>query len=162
MSSRAYIGLGSNLDNPRTQIRRALAALHQPPEIRCLRHSSLYETAPMGFADQPVFINAVAELSTTLTAGELMLRLRAIESAQGRVRSGNRNGPRTLDLDVLLFADARIAEPDLEVPHPRMMERAFVLLPLLEIAPEVQIPGVGAAGALLSRVSGQDVKRLDP
>jgi len=161
MSARVYIGLGSNLDNPRAQVRRALAALHQPPEMQCLRQSSLYETTPMGFADQPVFINAVAELNTTLSADALMLRLRAIESAQGRVRGGNRNGPRTLDLDMLLFADARIAEPDLEVPHPRMTERAFVLLPLLEIAPDVQIPGIGAAGALLARVSGQDVRRLD-
>ncbi len=135
----AYIGLGSNLDNPVQQINRALLALQAIPDTIVHRSSSLYQTTPVGFLAQPDFINAVAELHTTLSYRALFSQLQAIEKNQGRVRDGRKNHPRTLDLDFLLYGDLEINEPDLIIPHPRMMQRDFVLKPLLEIAPEVKI-----------------------
>ena len=132
--TRAYIGIGSNLDEPQTRVERAFDELARLPLTRLGARSSLYRTAPVGYAAQPDFINAVAELDTALGARQLLAELQAIETRHGRRRSFA-NAPRTLDLDLLLFGDARIDEPQLVVPHPRMHERAFVLRPLVEIAP---------------------------
>lgn len=156
----AYVALGSNLDDPVGQVRSALAALGGLPRTRVTARSSLYRTAPIGRLDQPDFINAVARLETQLSARELLAALLAIEARHARVRSTS-NAPRTLDLDLLLFADEVIREPGLEVPHPRMHERAFVLLPLAEIDPVVCVPGRGPVAGLLAAVGTQRIARLD-
>jgi 2-amino-4-hydroxy-6-hydroxymethyldihydropteridine diphosphokinase len=130
----AYVGLGSNLESPRQQIASALAALGALPGTSMQRCSSLYRSAPVGYAAQPDFVNAVACLNTALSPRELLDALLAIEGEHGRTR-GVRNGPRTLDLDLLLHGDASIDEAGLQVPHPRLTERAFVVVPLAEIAP---------------------------
>ena len=121
--------------------------------------SSLYVSAPLGYEAQPQFVNAVARLDTDLDAFELLSELQGIEGRHGRRRSFA-NAPRTLDLDLLLFGEQRIAAPQLLVPHPRMHERTFVLRPLLEIAPNVKIPGHGSAAACAAALSGQKVERL--
>jgi 2-amino-4-hydroxy-6-hydroxymethyldihydropteridine diphosphokinase len=136
----AYIGLGSNLKQPYEQIMTALAALQHIPNTHLIRSSSLLETAPVGFTNQPNFINAVAKLQTALSARELLIQLQLIEIKQGRVRDGQKNGPRTLDLDLLLYGRETINDEDLTIPHPRMLQRAFVVTPLLEIAPDLQMP----------------------
>jgi 2-amino-4-hydroxy-6-hydroxymethyldihydropteridine diphosphokinase len=158
LSSRVMIGLGSNMDRPAEQIQTALREIASTPECLLLKTSSLYQSAPVGGVEQANFINAVAEIETTLSPRALMTRLLEIEHQHDRVRT-TRNGPRTLDLDILMFNDWRIDEPDLVVPHPRAHERAFVLLPLVEISPEISIPGVGAVKALLPNVSEQSVER---
>ncbi len=145
----AYIGLGSNLADPPQQLRQALAALNQLPTSRLLCHSSLYRSAPMGPADQPDYVNAVAALETALAPLQLLDELQAIEARQGRVRA-ERWGPRTLDLDLLLYSDTLIDHPRLQVPHPGIPAREFVLYPLAEIAPELQLPGLGALTELLA------------
>lgn len=155
----AYIGLGSNLEEPRTQVERAFDELAGLPRTRVVRRSSLYRTAPIGHAVQPDFINAVAALDTELDARELLGELQAIEARHARRRSFA-NAPRTLDLDLLLYGAERIDSPALVVPHPRMHERAFVLQPLLEIAPAAQIPGLGAAAACLTTAAGQKIERI--
>ena len=157
----AYIGIGSNLDEPQSQVKRALQALAAVPRSRLVRQSSLYRSSPVGFAAQPDFVNAVAALETELDARGLLRELQAIETRQGRQRSFA-HAPRTLDLDLLLFGDERCADAELVVPHPRMHERAFVLQPLVEIAPQASIPGHGSAIACLRRVSGQKVERIAP
>ncbi|MBL8515756.1 MAG: 2-amino-4-hydroxy-6-hydroxymethyldihydropteridine diphosphokinase [Betaproteobacteria bacterium] len=154
---RAFIALGSNLDNPREQVRRALAALAALPDSRQLRASSLYLTEPVGIMDQPTFINAVAALDTTSDPETLFWRLRDIEAAQGRSR-GVPNGPRTLDLDLLLFDDLALDSPALTLPHPRMHQRAFVLVPLAELAPDAVIPGLGSVGHCLENVGREGVR----
>jgi 2-amino-4-hydroxy-6-hydroxymethyldihydropteridine diphosphokinase len=140
----AFIGLGSNLASPLRQMESAFAALAAMPATCLLGRSSLYRTAPVGYADQPDFINAVARIETRLAARELLEALLAIERAHGRVRDVP-NGPRTLDLDLLLYGEATLREPDLAVPHPRMHERAFVVVPLAEIAPDLDVGGHGRA-----------------
>jgi 2-amino-4-hydroxy-6-hydroxymethyldihydropteridine diphosphokinase len=132
----AYVGIGSNLDDPRAHVLSAFGDLDRLPHTRVARKSSLYRTAPLGHADQPDFINAVAQLETGLPAERLLAELQDVEQRHGRQRSFP-NAPRTLDLDILLFGDARMKTEALTVPHPRMHERAFVLKPLLEIAPEL-------------------------
>ncbi len=127
------MALGANLGDAAATVRRAFQSLGSTPGLRLIKASSLYRTAPVD-ATGPDFINAVAEVATTLTAPDLLDALQAIESAEGRERP-YRNAPRTLDLDVLLYGDARIDSPRLTVPHPRMHERAFVLVPLAEVAP---------------------------
>jgi 2-amino-4-hydroxy-6-hydroxymethyldihydropteridine diphosphokinase len=154
----AFIGLGSNLENPREQVRRAVAALEALPASRNVRSSSLYQTDPVGFADQPAFINAVAALETSLEPESLLSRLREIETTHGRLR-GIPNGPRTLDLDLLLYGDITMDSAAITLPHPRMHERAFVLVPLLELAPDAEIPGKGRADVLLTQVAQQGVAR---
>jgi 2-amino-4-hydroxy-6-hydroxymethyldihydropteridine diphosphokinase len=145
----AYIGMGSNLDNPAGQIRAARQALAAAPGLRELACSSLYRSAPMGPADQPDYCNAAMAVATTLAPRELLATLQAIERAHGRARSGARWGPRTLDLDILLYAEERIADADLTIPHPGIAEREFVLLPLAEIAPpDLNIPGAGLLATL--------------
>lgn len=155
----AYIGIGSNLDDPVGRVRSAFGALDSI-DASCLKNrSSLYRSAPVGYAQQPDFVNAVAQVESALDAHALLDRLLAIEQAQGRVRT-RANGPRTLDLDLLLYDEERIASERLVVPHPRMHERAFVLIPLTEIAPGIVIPGRGAAVDLLARIDASGVERL--
>jgi 2-amino-4-hydroxy-6-hydroxymethyldihydropteridine diphosphokinase len=155
----AYVGLGSNLDQPENQVEQALLELDRLPHSRLVGRSSLYRSAPVGFAGQPDFINAVARLETGLPAERLLSDLQGIESRHGRTRSFA-NAPRTLDLDLLLFEKLQLRTPRLTLPHPRMHERAFVLVPLVEISPEVSIPGLGPAKELLKNVDGQAVKKL--
>jgi 2-amino-4-hydroxy-6-hydroxymethyldihydropteridine diphosphokinase len=157
--TRAYIGIGSNLDQPQAQVMRAFDELAELPGTRLSGRSSLYRSAPLGHAAQPDFINAVAALDTELDAEALLRALQAIEARHGRQRSF-RNAPRTLDLDLLLHGDTRIDRPELTLPHPRMHERAFVLHPLLEIAPQLRIPGHGGIGECLKACAGQKVERM--
>jgi 2-amino-4-hydroxy-6-hydroxymethyldihydropteridine diphosphokinase len=156
----AFIGLGANLGEPRRQVQQAFRELDAIPHTRVVRTSSLYRSAPLGYAEQPSFVNAVAQVETGLPAERLLAELQAIEAAHGRRRSFA-NAPRTLDLDLLLFGNAILDVPGLKVPHPRMHERAFVLLPLLEIAENVTIPGRGAARAFLDKCENQGVEKLD-
>lgn len=153
----AFIGLGSNLEDPAAQLDRALAALAARGDLRLDAVSSYYRTAPWGETAQPAFVNAAARLETALSPEALLDVLIAIESAAGRRRE-LRWGPRTLDLDLLLYGDARIDEPGLVVPHPRMHLRAFVLVPLAEVAPEAEVPGQGRVDALLAAVDASGVR----
>ena len=163
----AYIALGSNLDDPVDQLQRARARIARLPGVVLRACSSLYRTAPLGYHDQPGFINAVCALETQLSPQELLAHLQAVESHHGRKRSNEQNGPRTLDLDILLYGDQMITTPSLEIPHPRMLERAFVIVPLLEIAPDLQIPGQAAERKkrplewYLPGVSDQEIEKLD-
>ncbi len=157
---RAYIGIGSNINDPERQVKRALEALAALPRSRLRKHSDLYRSCPMGPQDQPDYINAVAELETRLPALELLDFLQDIENQQGRVRGAVRWGPRTLDLDLLIYGQARIEEAGLTVPHPGIAERAFVLYPLSEIAPDLAIPGLGALQELLRRCPPEGLERL--
>ena len=155
----AFVGLGANLGEPRRQVREACLELDGIPHTRLVKASSLYRSAPVGYAEQPEFVNAVAQLETGLPAERLLAELQAIEQRHGRQRSFA-YAPRTLDLDLLLHGNAVIETPGLTVPHPRMHERAFVLMPLLEIAPEAIIPGRGAARTLLERCKSQSVEKM--
>ena len=147
----AYVALGSNLDNPMAQIERAFGELGRLPATRLVARSSLYLSRPDGHLDQPDYINAVAGLKTQLAPRLLLDALLGIEARHGRLRTF-KNAPRTLDLDLLLYDGLVMHEPGLTLPHPRMMERAFVLAPLTEIAPEVDVPGRGPAAAGLDRL----------
>lgn len=156
----AYVALGSNLSDPAEQVRKAIVALGRLPRTVVAARSGLYRTPPWGYTDQPDFINAVVRLETALSARELLTRMLALESESGRVRTMP-NGPRILDLDLLLYDDVRIAEFDLVVPHPRMQERAFVLVPLLEIAPSIAIPGIGPAAPIAATLADQGLERIE-
>ena len=149
--TRAAVALGSNLDEPEAQVRRGFGDLAALPGTQVIATSSLHRTAPVGYADQPDFVNACALLETSLAPRSLLDALLAIERAHGRVRDIP-NGPRTLDLDIVLYGDRVIREPGLEVPHPRAHERAFVLRPLLEVWPDAVIPGRGEAAVLAARL----------
>ena len=155
----AYVALGANLEAPVAQVKAGIAALAALPRTRLIAQSSLYRTAPVGYADQPDYINAVAAVETALAARELLDALLAIELEHGRVRKFA-NAPRTLDLDVLLYGAAQVREEGLTIPHPRMHERAFVLAPLAEIAPRCTIPGRGAVDDLLRGLDAGGVTRL--
>lgn len=155
----AYVGIGSNLDDPQAQVTCALEELAQLPHTRIVARSSLYRSAPVGFHAQPDFVNAVAALDTALDARALLAQLQAIEARHGRRRSFQ-DAPRTLDLDVLLYGEKKMDEPDLTVPHPRMHERAFVLQPLAELDAAVLIPGHGTAAQCLAACAGQKVQRI--
>jgi 2-amino-4-hydroxy-6-hydroxymethyldihydropteridine diphosphokinase len=157
----AYIGLGANLDDPAAQVEQAIEELERLPESRLTGRSSLYASAPVGYANQPDFINAVAAISTRLSPRDLLEALLDIEHHHGRNRTF-RNAPRTLDLDLLLYGNAHFHEEGLTLPHPRMHERAFVLLPLHEIAPELIIPGQGRTDSLLALCGNQPVRRFVP
>ena len=157
----ATIGLGANLNDPAAQVEYALAELDRLPGTRLIARSSLYASAPVGYVDQPDFINAVAQVETDLAPRALLLALLDIEHRHGRERSF-RNAPRTLDLDLLLYGAAHFHEEGLTLPHPRMHERGFVLLPLLEIAPDATIPGRGRAADWLSACADQNVAALPP
>ena len=139
----AWVGLGSNLDHPARQVETALDLLGELPGTRLEARSGLYRSAPFGGVEQADFINAAASLSTTLSARDLLAALKALEQKRGREPGGVRWGPRILDLDLLVYDDEIIDEPGLSVPHPGIAERNFVLLPLVEIAPDLEIPGLG-------------------
>jgi 2-amino-4-hydroxy-6-hydroxymethyldihydropteridine diphosphokinase len=146
----AYIALGSNLGDARGQVLQAFEALAQLPRTRLLARSPLYLTPPWGVLTQPPFINAVAQVDTGLSPHDLLDALLAIERAAGRVRDGERWGPRTLDLDVLHMDGVRLDDERLKLPHPRIHERAFVLLPLHDLAPDLRLPGQGQVAKLLA------------
>jgi 2-amino-4-hydroxy-6-hydroxymethyldihydropteridine diphosphokinase len=149
--ARAFIGLGSNLGEPEELIRSALELLDAEEGIEVLEVSSLRETDPVGYEDQPRFLNGAAELATELSPQELLERLLAIERRLGRVRGeGPRYGPRTIDLDLLLYGAETVQEPGLTLPHPRLHERRFALEPLVELDPGLVVPGRGPVQALLA------------
>jgi len=156
----AYIALGGNLENPAAQVRAGFGALAALASTKLIAQSSLYRSAPVGYAHQPDFINAVAAIETALAPRALLDALLAIERSHGRVRDFP-NAPRTLDLDVLLYGDLQLHELGLTIPHPRMHERAFVLLPLAEIAPRCFIPGRGAVIELLRTIDTSGVQQLE-
>jgi len=151
VSVRAAIALGSNLEDPEAQVRRGFDEIAALPETRLLARSSLHRTAPVGYRDQPDFVNACALVETSLAPRALLDGLLAIERRHGRVREIP-NGPRTLDLDIVLYGDQVIHEAGLTVPHPRAHERAFVLEPLVEVWPDAVIPGKGSAMECLARL----------
>jgi len=143
----AYVGLGSNMGNKTANIRRALALLDAAPGVRVVRVAPCYRTAPVGYTRQDWFVNTVAEIETELPPLELLKLLLALEDRLGRVR-GTRWGPRTIDLDLLVYGREEIDTPELVIPHPRMHERAFVMVPLADLAPEMEIPGRGKTAEL--------------
>ncbi len=161
MGQRCFIALGANLGDPVQTVTAAIAALRGVPQTEFLAASSLYRTAPVGLKHQPDFINAVVELIAVSPAPTLLQMLFEIEGRFGRQRSV-RNAPRTLDLDLLLFGDVISDDPELTLPHPRLHERAFVLAPLAEIAPQLVIPCRGPVADLLLQCAGQQIEKLLP
>ena len=155
----AYIALGSNLDDPQQQVLDAMDKLASLPDTRLLRRSRLYRTPPWGVLKQPPFVNAAVQVDTALSAYALLDALLDIERGAGRVRA-ERNGPRTLDLDLLHVEGVQLDDARLTLPHPRMAERAFVLLPLNDLAPALQLPGQGAVAELLARLDLAGCERL--
>ena len=158
-NSNIFIGLGSNLAAPTQQVLQAIKALDGLPQTRVLQRSSLYRSAPVGYLDQPDFINAVVQVASDLSPRDLLNALLALELHCGRTREFA-NAPRTLDLDLLLYNDLQHHEAGLTVPHPEMHLRAFVLQPLLEIAPDCVIPGIGAAADWATRCADQTLDKL--
>ncbi|HEX8979278.1 MAG TPA: 2-amino-4-hydroxy-6-hydroxymethyldihydropteridine diphosphokinase [Parasulfuritortus sp.] len=156
----AYIALGANLDDPGRQVEQAILELGSLPETQLSSRSHLYASRPAGYTDQPDFINAVACVTTGLPPRTLLDLLLDIEYRHGRVRTF-RNSPRTLDLDILLYDSLSLDEPGLRLPHPRMHERLFVLLPLAEIAPDIVIPGYGPIAAVLAGLDGDGIRQID-
>ena len=157
--TRAVIALGSNLENPVAQVEAALLAIAALPGVQLTRRSSCYRTAPVGYADQPDFINAVCEVESALPPAELLAALLRVEQDFGRVRTF-RNAPRVLDLDLLLVEGVSQQDDFLTLPHPRMHERAFVMLPLAEMAPEWRIGTLGTAAELAANLDAGGVTRL--
>lgn len=156
----AFVALGSNLDDPQSQVGRALEALADLPQSRLVSRSSLFRSAPFGPVVQPEFVNAVAGLLTTLDARTMLGELKALERSLGRETPVVRWGPRRIDLDLLIHGDARVDEPGIQVPHPGLTERAFVLVPLAEIAPDLEVPGVGRVRTLASRVDASGLVKI--
>jgi 2-amino-4-hydroxy-6-hydroxymethyldihydropteridine diphosphokinase len=152
---RAYIGLGANLGDREATLRAALDRLARVDGVRVVRVSRILETEPVGLVDQPRFLNAAAELDTTLSPRELLDALLAVERSLGRTRRGPRYGPRTIDLDLLLYGSELVDEPGLSVPHPRLHEREFALEPLFELDPELVVPGRGALETLLRNLESR-------
>jgi len=155
----AFVALGSNLEDPVAQVRAGLRALAALPRTRLIAASSLYRSPPAGYHDQPDFVNAVAQIETHLAPRALLDALLAIERSHGRVRDFP-NAPRTLDLDILLYGKDAICETGLRIPHPRMLERPFVLVPLAEIAPATVVPGAGPVAQLAAKVDATGMVRL--
>jgi len=149
---KAAVALGSNLEDPEAQVRRGFEEIAALPGTQLLARSKLYRTAPVGYVDQPDFVNACALVETSLAPHALLDALLAVEQCHGRMR-GIPNGPRTLDLDIVLYGDRVIDEPGLKVPHPRAHERVFVLAPLVEVWPDAVIPGHGAARECLRQAA---------
>ena len=150
-SNRVYVGVGANLGTPRETIAAALALLDQESDVELVAVSTLRETDPVGYEEQPRFLNGVVQLGTELSPQELLARLLRIETRLGRVRGqGPRFGPRTIDLDLLLYGEETVDEPGLTLPHPRLHERRFVLEPLAELDPALEVPGRGPVQALLA------------
>jgi 2-amino-4-hydroxy-6-hydroxymethyldihydropteridine diphosphokinase len=158
----AYIGVGSNLDDPRTQVQRAFAKLTELPNTRVVLTSPIYITPPFGPVEQPEFANAVVGLLTQLELRVLLRSLQAIEARQGRPEERQRWGPRIIDLDVLVYGRELVKEADLTVPHPGIVERDFVLYPLADIAPDLDIPGLGKVAELKGRLVSNGIRRADP
>ena len=156
----AYVALGANLKRPEDQVLAGFEELAMLANTRLMAVSSLYRSAPVGYADQPDFVNAVAAIETGLNARELLDALLAIERRYGRVREFP-NAPRTLDLDIVLYGETEVHEPGLSIPHPRMFERAFVVVPLAEIAPEAIVPGRGRVRDLLTGVDASTLTRIE-
>ena len=161
MTARAYIGIGSNLDDPVAQVRAAIDRLAHIPQTRLQQASPLYRNPPMGPADQPDYVNAVGAIDTALAPSILLSELQALEADAGRQRNGQRWGPRPLDLDILLYADLRQATPTLTIPHPGLPSRAFVLYPLADIAPGLDVPGHGPLASLLDGVDAATLALVD-
>ena len=159
-AAEAFVGLGANLDNPMQQVRHAIRELDAIGRTRVVAVSSMYRSVPVGYRDQPDFVNAVAKLQTELSPRELLGALHVIENRHGRQRS-IRNAPRTLDLDLLSYGKLIVQEEGLTLPHPRMHEQAFVLLPLAEIAPDASLPGRAPVSQLLAQVDHSGVEKLD-
>lgn len=159
---RAYIGLGSNLADPASQLQKAVEALRNLPQSRLTALSRIYRSRPMGPTDQPDYLNAVAMLDTTLEADKLLDALQAIEKEQGRVRGPQRWGPRTLDLDLLLYGAECIATERLQVPHPGIAERNFVLYPLADVAPDLVLPDGRSLQQLLATCSSDGLAVIEP
>ena len=157
----AYLALGSNLGDPVEQLAKARVAINTIPGLAIIRASSLYQSPAWGSDEpQPDYVNAVIAVQTTLSAHDLWLATSSIEATHGRVRNGARNAARTLDIDLLLHGDAVIHTTDLTLPHPRMHERDFVLMPLIEVAPDVVIPHRGNARDCLQRIQQTDIRKL--
>ena len=157
----AYIGLGSNLDEPALRVEQALGALRELPGQQLISHSPFYGSRPMGPVAQPDFCNAVAAMLTQLPALDLLRALRALEQALGRSAPRERWGPRRIDLDLLIYGSERHAGDELTVPHPGIVQRNFVLYPLADVAADLSIPGLGRVADLLKDVSGDGLWRLD-
>lgn len=156
----AYVALGANLGRPEAQVRAGFEELAMLPNTRLNAVSSLYRSAPVGHVDQPDFVNAVAAIETALSARDLLDALLDIERRYGRVRDFP-NAPRTLDLDIILYGSAGVNEPGLTIPHPRMSERAFVLVPLAEIAPDAIVPGGGRVADLAAHADAASLTRIE-
>jgi len=151
-----FLGFGTNLGDRKKNLSQALNTLNDRPDLAVLRTSSIYETEPWGLADQPSFLNIVAEIATSIPPGELLERVKKLEQDMGR-EDGPRFGPRLIDIDILLLEDQVVDEPDLTVPHARLHERAFVLVPLAELAPELVHPVLDVSiGSLAEKVDGLD------
>ncbi len=151
----AYVGLGSNLQGPARQLENTFALFDDIPKTRLIKRSALYRSAPFGGIEQPDFVNAAVALMTQLSAQDLLSELQRIENDRGRVRGNIQWGPRILDLDLLVYSNDKIDEPGLTVPHPGIAERNFVLLPLGEVAPDLNIPGLG-------QIENLDVSSSEP
>ncbi|MFZ2236139.1 MAG: 2-amino-4-hydroxy-6-hydroxymethyldihydropteridine diphosphokinase [Dokdonella sp.] len=156
----AYVGLGSNLDDPQQQVTAAITALDELPSTRLTRRSSLYRSAPWGLVDQPDFVNAVAEVDTELDASSLLAQLLELELRLGRRRDGLRWGPRRIDLDLLMHGDEATISTELQLPHPRIGERAFVLMPLAELAPDLELAGIGVITERLRHIDTSQCSRI--
>ncbi len=159
MTHICFIGLGSNLGEPSDQLRLAISDIDQLPDTRVLASSAFYRSAPIGYLDQPDFVNAVVKIETRLAPRQLLSTMLSIERQYGRERTFS-NAPRTLDLDVLLYGDMQIDEPGLTIPHPHMHRRAFVLQPLLEVEPDCMIPSVGSVRQALQGCLDQVLEKL--
>jgi 2-amino-4-hydroxy-6-hydroxymethyldihydropteridine diphosphokinase len=157
----AYVALGSNLDDPRLQVERAFEALERLPRSRLLLRSPCYRSRPMGPVAQPDFINAAAGLLTQLDAPTLLDELKTLETHLGRAAPVVRWGPRRIDLDLLVHGATRLQEPAIQVPHPGIAERAFVLVPLCDLSPSLVVPGVGRVSGLLRRLDASGLERID-
>ncbi|HEY6482057.1 MAG TPA: 2-amino-4-hydroxy-6-hydroxymethyldihydropteridine diphosphokinase [Steroidobacteraceae bacterium] len=156
----AYIGVGSNLHDPRSQVLRAFAELERLPVTRLIMTSRLYASRPLGPVAQPDFVNAVAGVLTRLAALELLAQLRTVEVAFGRPEQHERWGPRVIDLDLLVFGRERLTDPHLTLPHPGVVERNFVLYPLADIAAELHVPGLGRVAELKGRIASAGLRVL--
>lgn len=157
----AYIGIGSNLSDPREQVLGALVRIAAIDGVRLVRSSRLYRSPPLGPADQPDFVNAAAGVITVLAPRALLAELHALERAAGRPEKRERWGPRVLDLDLLVYGRERSSDPALLLPHPGIVERSFVLYPLAEVAPDLDVPGLGRVAELKRRVSAHSIRLLD-
>ena len=156
-----YIGVGANLDDPLAHVNKAIAEIQALDGCQDIAVSAIYRSAPLGPANQPDYINAAVCLMTTLSAEALLDALQAIEAAHGRQRNGERWGPRTLDLDILLYGQQQIQSPRLTIPHPQITQRNFVLQPLYDLDPELRIPGQGPVADWLAQISLNGLKKLE-